>query len=58
MPLELFTIETHARIHGVTYQTARTDLLALKNLGLFNMKKEGKKFIFTVAGDIAEKLEA
>lgn len=57
-PQELFTIETHANIHGVTYQTARTDLLSLKDLGLLNMKKEGKKFIFTAVTDLAKKLEA
>jgi hypothetical protein len=56
--MELFTIETHARIHGVTYQTARTDLLSLKDLGLFNMKKDGKKFVFTAVADLAEKLKA
>ncbi len=57
-PQELFTIETHSNIHGVTYQTARTDLLGLKDLGLLNMKKEGKKFIFTAVVDLARKLEA
>jgi len=57
-PREFFTIETHSNIHGVTYQTARTDLLGLKDLGLLNMKKEGKKFIFTAAAELAKKLEA
>jgi Fic family protein len=56
-PQELFTIETHANIHGVTYQTARTDLLNLRDLGLLGMRKEGKKFIFTPATDLEKKLE-
>jgi len=56
-PQELFTIETHANIHGVTYQTARTDLLGLKDLGLLTMRKEGKKFVFTPAADLAKKLD-
>ncbi len=56
-PQELFTIETHANIHGVTYQTARTDLLGLKDLELLNMRKEGKKFVFTPASDLAKKLD-
>jgi len=56
-PQELFTIETHANIHGVTYQTARTDLLGLKNLGLLDMRKEGKKFVFTPSAGLAKKLE-
>ena len=57
-PQEIFTIETHANIHGVTYQTARTDLLSLKNMGLLEMRKEGRKFVFTPAGDLSEKLES
>jgi Fic family protein len=56
-PHEVFTIETHANIHGVTYQTARTDLLGLRDMGLLEMRKEGKKFIFTPVSDIAERLE-
>jgi Fic family protein len=55
-PQEIYTIETHANVHGVTYQTARTDLLALKDMGLLEMRKEGKKFIFMPVADIAIKL--
>jgi Fic family protein len=55
-PQEIYAIETHANVHGVTYQTARTDLLALKDMGLLEMRKEGKRFIFTPAVDIAKKL--
>lgn len=55
-PQEIFTIETHARVHGVTYQTARTDLLGLRDMGLLEMRKEGKKFIFSPVADIKEKL--
>ena len=54
-PEEIYTIETHANVHGVTYQTARTDLLALKDMGLLEMRKEGKKFIFRPVADIAQK---
>ncbi|MEJ2683267.1 MAG: Fic family protein [Candidatus Sulfobium sp.] len=57
-PREIYTIETHAHVHGVTYQTARTDLLALRDLGLLQMRKEGKKFIFTPVTDLAPKLES
>lgn len=56
-PQELYTIETHARVHGVTYQTARTDLLTLKDVGLLAMRKEGKKFIFIPVADLAIRLE-
>ncbi|MBI4632336.1 MAG: Fic family protein [Deltaproteobacteria bacterium] len=54
---EVFTIETHANVHGVTYQTARTDLLSLRNMGLLAMRKEGKKFVFTPVADIADRLK-
>lgn len=57
-PQEVFTIETHSNVHGVTYQTARTDLLGLKEMGLLEMRKEGKKFIFTPVPNLAEKLDA
>ncbi len=56
-PAEIFAIETHANIHGVTYQTARTDLLGLKDLGLLIMQKSGKKFLFTLTKDIESKLD-
>lgn len=56
-PEEIYVIETHARVHGVTYQTARTDLLGLKGMGLLELRKEGKKFIFIPVADIREKLE-
>lgn len=57
-PNEIFTIEIHANLHGVTYQTARTDLLSLTEMGLLKMHKEGRRFIFTPVSDIVEKLEA
>ncbi|MBI5214042.1 MAG: Fic family protein, partial [Nitrospirae bacterium] len=57
-PHEVFTIETHANVHGVTYQTARTDLLGLRDMGILEMRKEGKKFIFSPVADITRKLEA
>ena len=56
-PNELYAIETHANVHAVTYQTARTDLLGLESMGLLKMKKDGKKFVFTPVRDLKEKLE-
>ncbi len=56
-PQEIYTIETHARVHGVTYQTARTDLLTLKDVGLLAMRKEGKKFIFIPVANLEIRLE-
>jgi Fic family protein len=55
-PHDIYTIEPHANIHGITYQTARTDLLGLKDMGLLEMRREGKKFVFTPVAGLAKKL--
>lgn len=55
-PDDVFTIETHKNIHGVTYQTARTDLIKLSERGLLRMSKQGRKFVFTPVADLTEKL--
>ncbi len=56
-PHNIFTIETHSKINGITYQTARTDLLGLKELDLLEMHKEGRKFIFTPVAGLEKKLK-
>lgn len=56
-PNEVYAIETHANFHAITYQTARTDLLGLENMGLLRMRKDGKKFVFTAVPNLKEKLE-
>ena len=51
-----YTIDEHRRAHRVTYQTARTDLLKLADLGLLTMKRtqsQGRAFHFTLAPDLA-----
>ncbi len=55
-PDEKYTIEKHMNTHGTARQTARTDLLELNELGLLDMRKEGRKFVFTPVADLAEKL--
>lgn len=57
-PNEIYAIETHANIHGVTYQTARTDLLGLKELGLLTMKKAGKRFLFSASTELLRQIGA
>ncbi len=52
-----YTIEKHMNTHGTARQTARTDLLELHELGLLDMRKEGRKFVFTPVADLAEKLK-
>lgn len=55
-PDTIFTFITHMRTHGVVYQTARADLLGLHALGMLEMHKSGKKFHFTAAPGLANKL--
>lgn len=57
-PGESFTIAAHMHLHGVVYQSARTDLLQLEELGLLTRTRMGKKFVFRAAPDLAERLRA
>jgi Fic family protein len=41
-----YTVESHRISHGVVYQTARTDLLQLAQLGLLDKRKRGRTFVF------------
>ncbi|MBS1511219.1 MAG: hypothetical protein JST86_10280 [Bacteroidetes bacterium] len=51
-----FTISEVQNQNGVVYQTARTDLMGLQDLGYLKEKKFGKKLIFFKADDFEEKL--
>lgn len=51
-----YTIESHKNHHGVVYQTARTDLLELAELGLLVKEKRGRNFVFAAATDLAVRL--
>lgn len=56
-PFQEYTIGSHGKSHQVVYQTARTDLLDLKARGVLEQKKRGKKMIFTVPADLADRLK-
>ena len=51
-----YTIASHKQSHGVTYQTARTDLLDLASRKLLGKTKMGRVFSFTAPSDLAERL--
>ena len=51
-----FTIEAHRLANDVTYQTARTDLLALEERGWLLKQQDGRTFVFTPAPDLERKL--
>jgi Fic family protein len=45
-PETTLAIEAHRRRHGTVYQTARTDLLALEELGFLRRSGSGRAFVF------------
>ncbi|MBS1917465.1 MAG: Fic family protein [Bacteroidetes bacterium] len=52
-----FTIKEVQTIFATVYQTARTDLLGLVDLGFLTEKKMGKKLIFFKADDFEDKIK-
>lgn len=57
-PNEPITIVEHQRAQGVTNETARSDLLALERLGLYEKRKRGKAFTFLPKPRLEERLRA
>lgn len=55
-PHHRYTIEGHKRSHNIVYQTARTDLLSLKDHGILEARKVGRTWYFTPAANIEVKL--
>ena len=56
-PSARITIEGHRTMTRTVYQTARTDLLSLVELGYLKQFKIGKKLYFEPADDLARKLK-
>jgi len=57
-PRAVYSIESHRRSHGVTYQTARTDLLALERAELLEKYRRGRAFMFRPVNSLAERLQS
>ncbi len=55
-PRTVYTIESHLNSHGVSYQTARTDVLTLAEKGLLSKSRLGRAFVFIPVDDLAERL--
>jgi len=53
-----YTIKSHQRSHTVVYETARTDLLDLAELGLLLQRMRGNSYEFTAPSDLHRRLEA
>ena len=56
-PGKVYRIDRHMQVHGVTYQTARTDLSVLVELKLMHCQRMGRAFIYSPVADLAEKLK-
>jgi Fic family protein len=52
-----YTVESHQRSHGVSYETARSDLLTLAKEGLLEHGKIGRAFVFSPSVDLLRQLE-
>lgn len=51
-----YTVESHRLSHGVSYETARSDLLKLVGQKLLTQRKVGKAFVFVPAANLRELL--
>ena len=56
-PAQQFTIKVQQRTHDVAYQSARTDLLRLEEMGLLTRAQLGRKFVFRPVPDLAEQIK-
>ncbi|MDR2239628.1 MAG: Fic family protein [Zoogloeaceae bacterium] len=55
-PQASYRVDAHQRSHNVVYQTARSDLLQLHELGLLEKGKQGNAYVFFVPEDLRERL--
>lgn len=53
-----YRIEEHQKTHAVVYQTARTDLLALAELGLLEQIREGRAFVFITPENLSRRVSS
>lgn len=56
-PHQEYAIGYYKNVHGVVYQTARSDLLELSKKGLFDKIKKGKVFYFIPVHNLQKKLK-
>ena len=55
-PQQQFTIKGQQRSHRVAYQSARTDLLGLEELGLLTRAQFGRQFVFSAVPDLSDRI--
>src|SRR5690606_14591806 len=52
----IYRIQEHQNANQVTYETARTDLLEMVELGLLEKSRDGKQFVFQMPQKLRMKL--
>lgn len=57
-PGETYRVARHQAVHNVVYQTSRSDLLDLAELGLLEKSKQSNAFVFRVTDRLERRLEA
>ncbi|MGH7646660.1 MAG: Fic family protein [Gemmatimonadaceae bacterium] len=57
-PTTRYTVASHRISHGVSYETARSDLLKLAKLQLLSQRKVGKAYVFVPSDDLRTRLNA
>lgn len=55
-PQRAVTVEAHRRNHATVYETARTDLAVLADLGLARQEKQGRAFIYHPPDALADRI--
>lgn len=53
----VYTIDSHSRLHNVSFETARQDLLHLAAKQLVEQRKKGRRFIFISPNDLRQRLD-
>jgi Fic family protein len=56
-PAQVYTFQSHQTSHGITYLTARSDLLDLLKRGLLTETRQGRQRGFIAADDLAKRLD-
>jgi Uncharacterized conserved protein len=55
-PTARYTVDSHKRSHGVSYESARSDLLSLARSNILLKSKAGRAFAFDVPADLRKRL--
>jgi Fic family protein len=56
-PEASYSLDSHAKSHRVSHETARSDLRILVRYGLLNQRRQGRRHLFEPAPDIARRLK-